>query len=76
MPGTARVSRRHAGAGARGLEQGSPFSVNILALAIYLRFSHAISYRRLTAAVPRNCLPRHQRRSAGRDVPPRRAMLR
>ena len=31
-----------------GLEQGSPFSVNILALAIYLRFTHAISYRRLT----------------------------
>jgi transposase len=31
-----------------GLEAGSPFSVNILALAIYLRFTHAISYRRLT----------------------------
>jgi transposase len=31
-----------------GLEQGSPFSVNILALAIYLRFTHAISYRRLS----------------------------
>jgi transposase len=30
------------------MEQGSPFSVNILALAIYLRFTHAISYRRLT----------------------------
>jgi transposase len=30
------------------MEDGSPFSVNILALAIYLRFSHAISYRRLT----------------------------
>jgi transposase len=30
-----------------GLEQGSPFSVNILALVIYLRFTHAISYRRL-----------------------------
>src|SRR5947209_15895593 len=25
----------------------SPFSTNILALAIYLRFTHAISYRRL-----------------------------
>src|SRR6185295_13220130 len=25
-----------------------PFSVNIVALAIYLRFTHAISYRRLT----------------------------
>jgi transposase len=31
-----------------GLEDGSPFSVNIMALAIYLRFTHAISYRRLT----------------------------
>jgi transposase len=31
-----------------GMEEGSPFSVNILALAIYLRFIHAISYRRLT----------------------------
>lgn len=31
-----------------GLEQGSPFSLNILALAIYLRFTHAISYKRLT----------------------------
>ena len=31
-----------------GLEDGSPFSVNILALAVYLRFTHAISYRRLT----------------------------
>jgi transposase len=31
-----------------GMQQGSPFSVNILALAMYLRFTHAISYRRLT----------------------------
>jgi transposase len=31
-----------------GLEDGSPFSVNIVALAIYLRFTHAISYQRLT----------------------------
>jgi transposase len=31
-----------------GLEQGSPFSLNIMALAIYLRFTHAISYKRLT----------------------------
>jgi transposase len=31
-----------------GLEDGSPFSINIVALAIYLRFTHAISYRRLT----------------------------
>jgi transposase len=30
------------------LEETSPFSVNIVALAIYLRFTHAISYRRLT----------------------------
>ena len=31
-----------------GLEAGSPFSVNILSLALYLRFTHAISYQRLT----------------------------
>jgi transposase len=31
-----------------GMEEGSPFSINIVALAIYLRFTHAISYRRLT----------------------------
>jgi transposase len=30
------------------LAEGSPFSVNILAQAIYLRFTHAVSYRRLT----------------------------
>jgi transposase len=27
-----------------GMEPGTPFSVNILALAMYLRFTHAISY--------------------------------
>lgn len=31
-----------------GMQEGSPFSINILTLAIYLRFTHAISYRRLT----------------------------
>jgi transposase len=31
-----------------GLEGGTPFSVNIVALAMYLRFCHAISYRRLS----------------------------
>jgi transposase len=31
-----------------GLEDGSPFGVSILAVALYLRFVHAISYRRLT----------------------------
>ena len=31
-----------------GLEQGSPFSINIVALALYLRFTHAISYQRLS----------------------------
>jgi transposase len=31
-----------------GLEDGSPFSVHIMALALYLRFTHAISYRRLS----------------------------
>jgi transposase len=31
-----------------GLEEGSPFGPSILAQALYLRFTHAISYRRLT----------------------------
>ena len=31
-----------------GLEPGTPFSVGIVALAIYLRFAHAISYQRLS----------------------------
>src|SRR6476469_295999 len=31
-----------------GLEDSSPFSANIVARASYLRFTHAISYRRLT----------------------------
>jgi transposase len=30
-----------------GLEEGSPFSLNIVAMALYLRFTHAISYERL-----------------------------
>src|SRR5205823_4145553 len=31
-----------------GLEPGTPFSINIVALAMYLRFIHAVSYRRLS----------------------------
>src|SRR3954451_3103568 len=31
-----------------GTEQGTPFGVSILALALHLRFTHAISYRRRT----------------------------
>jgi transposase len=31
-----------------GLEPGTPFSVNIVALAMYLRFVHAVSYQRLS----------------------------
>jgi len=31
-----------------GLEPGTPFSLNIVALAIYLRITHAISYKRLS----------------------------
>ena len=31
-----------------GLEPGTPFSLNIVALAMYLRFVHAVSYQRLT----------------------------
>jgi len=31
-----------------GLEPGTPFSVNIVAMAMYLRFVHAVSYKRLS----------------------------
>jgi transposase len=31
-----------------GLEPGTPFSLNIMAVAIYLRVTHAISYKRLS----------------------------
>ena len=31
-----------------GLEPGTPFSLDIVALAMYLRFVHAVSYRRLS----------------------------
>jgi transposase len=31
-----------------GLEPGTPFSLNIVALAMYLRFVHHVSYRRLS----------------------------
>ena len=31
-----------------GLEAGTPFSLNIVALAMYLRFVHAVSYKRLS----------------------------
>jgi transposase len=31
-----------------GLEPGTPFSINIVALAMYLRFVHAVSYQRLS----------------------------
>jgi transposase len=34
-----------------GLEEGSPFQVSILAVALYLRFVHAISYKRLVGLV-------------------------
>lgn len=36
----------------QGLEQGSPFSVNIVAMALYLRSTHAISYKRLSRMMP------------------------
>jgi transposase len=31
-----------------GMDEGSPFGISVLAQALYLRFTHAISYRRLT----------------------------
>jgi len=39
--------RHDPGAGPRGLQEGSPFGPSIAAVALYLRFTHAISYRRL-----------------------------
>ena len=59
-----------------GLEDGSPFSVNIVALAIYLRFTHAISYRRLTPAVPAPLCAADQRGRAGCDVAACQALFR
>ena len=56
--------------------KASPFSVNILALAIYLRFTHAISYRRLTQLFQHPVCPAHQRGRAGRDVPACQTVLR
>ena len=35
-----------------GMGEGSPFGVSILALALYLRFTRAVSYRRLTRLFP------------------------
>src|SRR5215210_8981770 len=35
-----------------GLEPGTPFSRNLVALAMYLRFVHHVSYRRLSRLLP------------------------
>jgi transposase len=57
-----------------GIEKGTPFSVNILALAIYLHFTYAVSYQRLTPMLlPRVAL---QRRGAGCHVPSCQALFR
>src|SRR2546430_15115780 len=40
-------ARRFKAAAPAGLEPGSPFGPNLRAFAIYLRFSHAISFERL-----------------------------
>ncbi len=50
MPDIARAAEGDPGGDTRGLEDGSPFSINIVALAS-MRFTHAISYRRLTQYV-------------------------
>jgi hypothetical protein len=42
------LRRRDPGAAARGLEDSSAFSVNIVALALYFRFTHGVSYCRVT----------------------------
>ena len=59
-----------------GLEDGSPFSVNIVALAIYLRFTHAISYRRLDSAVSAPLRAADQRGRVGCDAAARQAKFR
>ena len=50
MPGMPLLRRHHARPGAGGAEAGTPFSLNIVALAMYLRFVHAVSYQRLSYA--------------------------
>jgi transposase len=47
-----------------GMEESSPFSVNILALAIYLRFTHAISYRLFALQISEGALDAMFRRAA------------
>jgi transposase len=69
-----------------GMEEGTPFGVSVLALALYLRFTHAISYRRLSRlflhlfALPisegaldalfRRAQPRFDDEAAGHPRPP------
>ena len=54
LSGRVYQCRPHAGARyykiqlPKGLEPGTPFSITIVATAMYLRFTHAISYQRLT----------------------------
>jgi transposase len=43
------------GAVPEGLEPGTPFSLNIVALAMYLRIVHAVSYQRLTRLLLELC---------------------
>ena len=59
-----------------GLEPGTPFSLNIVALAMYLRFVHAVSYQRSEPADAGPVRAVDQRRRAGCRVPPRQAALR
>src|SRR4051812_32808448 len=59
-----------------GTGEGSPLGVSILALALYLRFPHAISYRRLNPAVPAPVRAQDQRGRLGRHVPARQAAVR
>ena len=57
-----------------GFEPGTPFSVNILALAIYLRFTHQLSAAEPT--VPARVCLADQRRRTGCHIPSRQALLR
>ena len=59
-----------------GLEPGTPFSLNIVALAMYLRFVHAVSYRRLSRLFLHLFALRHQRGRARCRLPSWQAVVR
>ncbi len=59
-----------------GLEPGTPFSLNIVALAMYLRFGHAVSYQRPARLLMELFGLAISEERAGCRVPPRQAAVR